>query len=147
MPESPTLPAPVAAADHLYFSHAPGSVPLARRWARGQVADAWGVPGMVADDVALVVGELAGNVVKHVPRVVRGCVREFHVFLELLTPDAVRVEVHDAADADRLQVTSAGPDDEGCRGLMLIQSLAAEWGVCPRAPFGKIVWARLEATA
>jgi anti-sigma regulatory factor (Ser/Thr protein kinase) len=143
MPETPTTPVPVAA-DHLCFPHTPGSAPPARRWARRQVADGWGVPEAVADDVALVVGELAGNVLKHVPRIVRGCAREFHVRLELLTPDTVRVEVHDAADSKPLRVASAGYDDEGGRGLLLVQVLAGEnWGVCPRAPFGKIVWANV----
>lgn len=142
MRESRTPPAPIAA-DHLRFPHAPSSVPQARRWARSRVASGWGVSDDVADNVGAIVGELAGNVVRHVPRGVRGCAREFHVFLELLAPDAVRLEVHDAADCDRVRVVTAEPDDEGGRGLMLVQGLAREWGVCPRSPFGKIVWATI----
>lgn len=142
-----SAPPALTAADRLYVTHAPGSVSLARRWARRRVAQGWGVPDELADDVAIVVGELAGNVIEHVPRVVRGCAREFHVFLELLAPEAVRVEVHDAADANELCVRSPGVDDERGRGLLLVRALAKDWGVCPRAPFGKITWARLGVDA
>jgi hypothetical protein len=36
-------------------------------------------------------------------------------------------------------------DDEGYRGMLLVEALASEWGVDP-LDSGKIVWARLETS-
>ncbi|MFF4231107.1 hypothetical protein [Streptomyces sp. NPDC001820] len=34
-------------------------------------------------------------------------------------------------------------DDESGRGLLLVDVLAARWGVAPRVPIGKVVWAEV----
>ncbi|MFE4637637.1 ATP-binding protein [Streptomyces sp. NPDC056773] len=124
------------------LSATPRGARLARRLAGVQLA-AWGIPHGcgLADDVELVVGELAANAVLHgrVPG------RDFEVRLGY-DGLRVRVEVSDAR-GDRLP-SEAVVDPwsaEGGRGLVLVRALAREWGVAPRergAP-GKTVWACL----
>ncbi|MER5732463.1 ATP-binding protein [Streptomyces sp. NPDC002138] len=126
------------------LSATPGGARLARRLAGVQLA-AWGIPHgcALAEDVELVVGELAANAVLHgrVPG------RDFEVRLGY-DGLRVRVEVSDArGDAAPPEVL---PEADPCwaesgRGLALVQAVAREWGVRPRgtgAP-GKTVWARL----
>jgi serine/threonine-protein kinase RsbW len=128
----------------LRLLHRPASVPHVRRWARGLAVERWALPIGEADDLALVVGELAGNVLKHVPRVVHGRERGFRVLLSGADDGAVRVEVQDAADlgpAAALRVADPGPEDTGGRGLLLVETLSLAWGVSVRAPEGKAVWA------
>ena len=92
--------------------------------------------------VALVVGELAANAVRHgrVPG---------HDFGLRLTLDAVaglvRVEVADAAAAKRPPVSapSSCPEGESGRGLLLVEALAVRWGSAPRRPLGKTMWAEV----
>ncbi|MEU9172318.1 ATP-binding protein [Streptomyces sp. NPDC048420] len=55
----------------------------------------------------------------------------------------LRVEVADANDG-RPEPRQAGPEDEGGRGLTLLQCLAERWGCCPRLHgIGKVNWAEL----
>jgi hypothetical protein len=50
----------------------------------------------------------------------------------------VRVEVGDD-DARRPRAREVHADDEGGRGMRIVEVLAADWGVLDRTP-GKIVW-------
>ncbi|MET3986632.1 anti-sigma regulatory factor (Ser/Thr protein kinase) [Streptomyces sp. PvR034] len=126
------------------LSATPRGARLARYLVGAQLV-AWGVPPGcgLAEDVELVVGELAANAVLHgrVPG------RDFEVRLGF-DGQRVRVEVSDArGDAAPPEVL---PEADPCwaengRGLALVQAVAREWGVRPRgtgAP-GKTVWARL----
>lgn len=104
----------------------------------------WGHPPAsdVSCAVALVVGELAANAVRHgrVPG------RDFGLRLALdPTAGLVRVEVTDAASEKRLPATppSPHPDGESGRGLLLVDVLAVRWGSVPRRPVGKTVWAEV----
>ncbi|NJP99091.1 hypothetical protein HCK00_00550 [Streptomyces sp. PLAI1-29] len=104
----------------------------------------WGHPPStdVSCAVALVVGELAANAVRHgrVPG------RDFRLQLRLdEAAGLVRIEVTDAAGARRLPATPPppGPDGESGRGLLLVDSLAARRGSEPRHPTGKTVWAEV----
>jgi anti-sigma regulatory factor (Ser/Thr protein kinase) len=94
--------------------------------------------------VALVVGELAANAVRHgrVPG------HDFALSLALdATADVIRIEVADAASAKRPPATapSSHPDGESGRGLLLVDVLAVRWGWAPRRPVGKVVWAEVSA--
>lgn len=126
----------------LLLSATPRGARLARRLAEVQLA-AWGIPHgcTLAQDVELVVGELAANAVLHgrVPG------RDFEVRLGY-DGLRVRVEVSDAR-GDRLPLEAVVDpwSAEGGRGLVLVRALAREWGVAPRERGGpgKTVWASL----
>jgi len=108
---------------------------LARQTTREAVA-AWRLAGL-ADEAVLLVSELVTNAIQHAgadgsPTVLR---LEFD-------GDWLRIEVHDASPhvpqprvPDRL--------DESGFGLMLVDELAAKWGVQHTAA-GKAVWAELD---
>lgn len=110
--------------------------------------EAWGHPPAsdVSCAVALVVGELAANAVRHgrVPG------RDFGLRLTLdEAAGLVRVEVADAAAAKRPPAAppSSCPDGESGRGLLLVDVLAERWGWEPRDPVGKTVWADVPTEA
>lgn len=137
------LPLPLADQTVLSFRFTPSprGARLARRLASCQM-DAWGWHyGTPAHDaVELIVAELANNAVTHgrVPgRDARLRLARFAV------TGRIRVEVSDARGERHPAPAPGGlPDDEGGRGLVLVATLAEEWGVAPRpgAP-GKTVWA------
>lgn len=89
--------------------------------------------GFDGDDLALVVTELVTNAVRHGSPPVE---------VEIDTcGHCITVVVADASAVRPLQ-RAAGDDDEGGRGLLLVDLLAAERGVRP-AGSGKAVWAEL----
>ncbi|MFI0814393.1 ATP-binding protein [Streptomyces sp. NPDC021098] len=124
---------------------------LARLLAVQQLSD-W---GWTHDDesthtAALLVAELAANAVQHgrVPG------RDFLLALVLARPVSgaatLRIEVADCRDERLPRPVSVMPlcaDDEHGRGLVLVDSLATRWGVEPRHPCGKIVWAEVQLSA
>ena len=59
------------------------------------------------------------------------------------TPVGVRFEVFDASPLHPTP-RSATPDEDGGRGLHLVQELAAAWGIAPADPSGTTVWFELE---
>ncbi|MFF7333668.1 ATP-binding protein [Streptomyces sp. NPDC008150] len=115
---------------------------LARLAAVAQLDD-WGVPfgSTLSDTVALIVAELAANVVRHgrVPG------RNFGLRLRYERATAVaRVEVSDTHPLrpDPATVVMADADADGGRGLALVAALADDWGVEDRTGPGKTVWAQ-----
>lgn len=87
----------------------------------------------LADDVSLVVSELVTNAVRYA---------EPPVTLEIeASDDEVTIAVADGSPG-RPRRRDAHPDEEGGRGLALIDLLARETGVRPQPP-GKTVWAAL----
>ncbi|MFJ4746584.1 ATP-binding protein [Streptomyces albogriseolus] len=106
--------------------------------------DSWGHPhtSAVNETLTLITAELCANAVQHgrVPG------QDFHV---RLTDEAdgrrLRVEVSDAR-AERRPAATVSPDldadSESGRGLLLVATLADDWGVTdrPGGP-GKTVWA------
>ncbi|WP_338895631.1 ATP-binding protein [Streptomyces sp. TG1A-60] len=111
---------------------------LARLLAAHQLTE-WGHPhGTQAHDtVVLVVAELAANAVLHgrVPG------RDFALSLSHdESRGMVRIEVTDTHPAQPARLTP-GPDEDGGRGLLLVDALSADWGVHDRPGPGKTVWA------
>lgn len=126
------------------FSSTPRGARLARRLAANRL-DAWGIPYGTGphEEIALVIGELTANAVRHghVPS------RDFHLLLHLSAPArTVRIEVTDTrtehTPPDPEALPAPGSDDTGGRGLLLVAALATRWGwhLRPAGP-GKTVWA------
>lgn len=88
-----------------------------------------------ADEVALLVGELATNALIHGS--LRG--RLFRVHLTL-TGGAIRIEVSDPRGERLPGLREADPDECYGRGLVLVDAVADRWGVEPRT-VGKTVFA------
>ncbi|WP_459649398.1 ATP-binding protein [Kitasatospora sp. Ki12] len=99
---------------------------------------------MQFDTGELVLGELVTNAVLHA-KTPPG--RLIFIRFEL-SPDALRIEVHDA-DGNRPSVPPpAAEHDETGRGLRLVSQLAAGWGCCPReGGIGKVMWALIDGGA
>ncbi|MFJ8634369.1 ATP-binding protein [Streptomyces sp. NPDC093568] len=115
----------------------PASVGLARRRVRDHLAD-WGhgPRDTALEDAVLLVSELATNVVRHGPSLER----EFEVAVTALADGSCLIEVSDEGRLEpRLRVVGEGA--EAGRGLHLVESLAAAWGVWSRGRHGKTVWA------
>jgi anti-sigma regulatory factor (Ser/Thr protein kinase) len=91
---------------------------------------AWNVP--VDPDVAvLLASELVTNAIRHE---MGGTI----TLAVTCSGDQLRVEVHDTSCFVPVPVDAA-PDAETGRGLMLVESLSAEWGCYP-TPTGKAVY-------
>ncbi|MFC5953108.1 ATP-binding protein [Streptomyces pratens] len=129
------------------FASSPRGAQLARRLAVRRMEE-WGHPpeSDASCAVALVVGELAANAVRHG----RAPGRDFRLRLALdTTAGLVRIEVTDAASEKRLPSAPPTPCPEGesGRGLLLVDVLALRWGSTPRRPVGKTVWAEVSMGA
>ena len=117
----------------LRLPHTTDSVRRARRTIAAFL-DPGEVPGPVVDDLLLLVSELVTNAVVHAgsPAVVR------------LDSDVRRIKVA-VADRDAERAPSVvEPDAQSAsgRGVLLVDRLAARWGVEPRSE-GKVVWFEL----
>lgn len=120
----------------LPFEALPAEVPLLRKAVGRQLAR-WGLSSLTGE-TALLVTELATNVVKHV-----GEGASATLVLEC-AGGRLRVEVHDRSNAVPL-LAEAGRDGECGRGLHILRSLAADWGVELTAA-GKAVWCETAVT-
>jgi anti-sigma regulatory factor (Ser/Thr protein kinase) len=97
--------------------------------ARHRVAEGcrlWRIPMLVADDLTLIVSELATNAVTHTKS------SEIEVSL-YLTGEQVSVAVTDQSAYRTLSARQAGADAEGGRGLVLVEALATRWESFPTA--------------
>ncbi|MEU4829597.1 ATP-binding protein [Streptosporangium sp. NPDC023615] len=115
------------------------AVPEVRAWARGLLTGR--VTAGALDDVLLLLSELATNAVTHSDsgRTADG---RMTVYVARL-PGAVHVEVTDeGSDASAPAVRVPGTDDDGGRGLWLVEAVAAGWGTY-RDGTGGSVWFRV----
>ena len=102
------------------------------------VLSTWGLDDL-AEDGALVVTELVANAVQHTDG------ERIRVSVNRPEPGVVRIDVADRSHGlPRLR--KAGADDEGGRGLALIDALTTRWGTEPLAQ-GKRVWGELTSEA
>ncbi|WP_405020709.1 ATP-binding protein [Kitasatospora sp. NBC_00070] len=116
------------------WAAAPASVGPARRQVRAVLAER-GWPADRLDDLLLICSELVTNAVRHAGD----------------PGGEVRIRLLETGDACRIEVTDTRPDlplpglptvrDEGGRGLLLVRSLAADFGVAGHPGRGKTVWA------
>lgn len=101
-----------------------------------QVLSAWDVNAETVDDTVLIVSELVTNAVIHAPA-------EPPLGLELSVADGVlRVALTDSSPAPPRQRRPSG-QDEGGRGIGILDSLASRWGVNPRRG-GKALWFEID---
>ncbi|MGW0203040.1 ATP-binding protein [Nonomuraea sp. NPDC003201] len=104
------------------------SVRRARHAARAQLAE-WGLQ-QACDHAELLISELVTNAVRHA----RGLVR-----MSLSAADGLlRCEVEDSSPVPPSPRTAC-LDDEGSRGLLLVEVLSCGWGCVPTGR-GKLVW-------
>ena len=126
------------------------SAPAAAALARAEVAAAiraWGI-GVDPDVALLLTSELVTNAVTHGVAAAKPQAPSEtadQITLEI-TADAagLRVDVHDGSADPPVRTTSAlEAEQESGRGLLLVTSLAAEWGSYP-TPAGKAVYFTLD---
>jgi anti-sigma regulatory factor (Ser/Thr protein kinase) len=127
---------------HLELAALPTAVPCARLHVRS-IAREWGLADQ-ADVSELVVSELVTNAVQASDRL--------KARADLAIVPVVRISVSSDGESLMLRVWDASPDmpvrkdpsldQDGGRGLMLVDSLAKEWGTYYKAD-GKVVWAMI----
>jgi anti-sigma regulatory factor (Ser/Thr protein kinase) len=120
----------------IYEERLPGdisSIARARRLPPQLLED---LPSDVAQGLALVVTELASNVVRHART-------DFTLRVERLK-DLIRIEVIDDGPGEPIRMSPRLTDTAG-RGLQIVGSLADEWGIekSPDHPLTKTVWATI----
>ncbi|MFD9601602.1 ATP-binding protein [Streptomyces sp. NPDC059970] len=111
------------------------SVPAARRHV-GYVLSEWRLGGLI-DDTALLASELSTNVVNHA----KGTGDYFELGLRRRNGTLV-LEVSDSYQWQMPELRTPTLDDLSGRGLVIVDAIAAKWGVRPRDP-GKTVWVHL----
>ncbi|MEV4575767.1 ATP-binding protein [Nonomuraea jabiensis] len=110
------------------FTSQARSVRSARQAARAQLAE-WGLQ-QACEYAELLISELVTNAVRHA----RGLVR-----MSLSAADGLlRCEVEDSSPVPP-SPRAASCDDEGSRGLLLVEVLSSGWGSVPTGR-GKLVW-------
>ncbi|MFG2003845.1 ATP-binding protein [Spirillospora sp. NPDC048911] len=108
------------------------SVPLSRELVKALLEEC-ALPELI-DDATLIAAELVTNAIRS----------EQDVVLLVFLDDERRliIQVWDHGDGTPTVGTPTDLDESG-RGLLLVQSLADEWGYTPDVLGGKIVWASL----
>jgi anti-sigma regulatory factor (Ser/Thr protein kinase) len=112
----------------------PSSARLARRLARGAMG---GCAEPMVETAELLITELISNAVRHAgsPPVMR------------IDVDSGTVRIAVSDDSSQAPgVRHTDPDDEGGRGLLLVESLATSWG-WSRTTDGKSIWFTLNGAA
>lgn len=117
---------------HQVFPGQPDQVSRVRHAVGQQVRDT-----PVADDVILIVSELASNAVLH-----SNSRDEIFAVTCQVYPRCVRIEVADLGG----QWHDPGPDDRP-HGLEIVKALATRWGIRPGTAGIRVVWARVEFKA
>ncbi|MFB7356094.1 ATP-binding protein [Streptomyces gardneri] len=96
----------------------------------------WGLE-QLAEPARLVVSELVTNVLRHTNT------RTINVTLTRTGGTTVRIVVMDTDRTEIVLPASPGDDEESGRGLRLVASLAARWGI-ERVVTGKLIWCDLD---
>ena len=110
------------------------SVPAARACTTTALR-AWGLAATVLDDVALLLTELTTNAIRHAHGIVGVA-----VYLDAdLDSQRLIVRVCDEEDAAP-HLEHAAFEEEGGRGLWLVDTIADRWGWEASGQHGKVVW-------
>ncbi|MFD7136650.1 ATP-binding protein [Streptomyces sp. NPDC059894] len=112
--------------------------PRGARLARLLATEQLRTGGLPLDPAALIVAELAANAVTHG----RVAGRDFRLLLHVIG-DTLRIEVSDTRGDRTPCVGQVPPDSESGRGLVLVEALAARWGVGAGPGPRKTVWAEV----
>ncbi|KPI18374.1 hypothetical protein OK074_1573 [Actinobacteria bacterium OK074] len=112
------------------------AVPEVRRDLRELLRD-WGKPGR-SEIAELLTSELVTNALVHTDRDA--------IVTATVSSRGLRVEVRDFVGRRPTPRVPIADDGTHGRGLVLVQSLADDWGVCPH-DVGKSVWFELDAGA
>ncbi len=129
----------MSAAAVVLLPYTPSSVAVARRRLAADLATA-GIYESAVGDAALVISELLSNAIRHAAPLPGSTVRVAWT----LNDDALRVAVSDAGGGPMPRVTQASPAAPGGRGLGIVETLSARWGVL-RDDGETTVWAVLAA--
>ena len=123
---------------HLELGALPTCVGSARKHARA-VTQEFGLSAL-ADSVELVVSEIVTNAVRAATSLLDDnlAIPVIHLWLASDLECAL-IRVWDSSDQPPI-LKYAGPDDDSGRGLMLVNSVASEWGTY-KCTNGKVVWA------
>jgi anti-sigma regulatory factor (Ser/Thr protein kinase) len=123
---------------HLELGAFPSAVPCARGHVR-TVALEWGLPDL-ADTAELLASELVTNAI-HASRRLRPADRAaIPVVRVWLISDQISMVIHVWDASSELPThKDIGVDEEGGRGLMLVDTLGKDWGTYRKAQ-GKVVW-------
>ncbi|WP_328668254.1 ATP-binding protein [Streptomyces sp. NBC_00322] len=119
---------------------------LSRLLAVQQLTDwGWARDSGTVQAAALLVSELAANAVTHGRAPGRDFLLTLMVTLHPGRATTLRIEIADTR-GERLPAPAPNPQpsDEYGRGLLLVECLATRWGVTPRPPSGKTVWAEIQ---
>lgn len=105
----------------------------------------WGLRSF-ADEVALVVGELASNAVCHALPASGESSARSTAWLGLARQDSTLVCAVNDPSPDVPVLRNADESLERGRGLRIINALSSSWGWSPPTSAGKTVWARIPVT-
>jgi anti-sigma regulatory factor (Ser/Thr protein kinase) len=137
-----THPAPLRddeASSSIRLSALPTAPSLARRHTR-RVLAGWQLGVETIDTAVLLVSELATNAVLHSRSRLPGGVVTVHARLD---GQRLRVEVGDQGGSWQ-SPSSASPDEQNGRGLLIVGRLASRWGCEGHSRYGWTVWFELE---
>jgi anti-sigma regulatory factor (Ser/Thr protein kinase) len=121
----------------LVVPHDASSAAVVRHWLVGQLAPVTGDPVVLAD-ASLLVSELVGNAVRHARPLPGGGVEaEWE-----MQDDTIMLRVSDGGAVTTPQPRTVAADSPDGRGLAIVSTVAATWGV-QRAAGRTSVWAAL----
>jgi anti-sigma regulatory factor (Ser/Thr protein kinase) len=131
---------------HLELAALSSAVPCARGHVR-TVALEWGLQDL-ADTAELLVSELMTNAVQASERLrIRADLAIVPVVRLWLVSDQASIVIHVWDGDDEMPVRrNAAPDEEGGRGLMLVENLGSDWGAYRKAA-GKVTWVQISPMA
>jgi len=130
---------------HLLFAALPSAVPCARLHVRSVCVE-WGLRS-IADTAELLASELMTNAVQASERLkTRADLAIVPVVNLWLVSDGMSLVIHVWDVSNEMPVRKDfTADDEGGRGLMLVEALGKEWGAYRKAEGGKVVWVLITA--
>ena len=127
---------------HLELAALASAVPCARGHVRAVAAE-WGLQEL-ADTAELLASELVTNAIQASAMLRTAQTPVVHVWVSSDGSSMV-IHVWDASAAMPVRQASTSVDDEGGRGLLLVETLSNDWGTCRRLEGGKVVWVLIAA--